>query len=440
MSDTSSGWTHDPRRPGARPGHRCPGRADLPDDVVPVPRHASTPPNLFALAEVGNIYTRIMNPTQAVFEARIAALEGAPDTAIGIPGALAVASGQAAETLGDPQPGRGRRPHRVVGRPLRRHLQPVPLHAARSWASRSRSSTTPTTSTRGGRGAAQHQGRSSARRIGNPKNDVFDIEGVADVAHEPGVPLIDRQHGAHAVADPPVRVGRRHRRALGHQVHRRPRHVDRRRASSTAARSTSAPATASRSSPSPTPATTACSLLAGARPRRLHHQGPRAAAARHRRADHAVQLVPVPAGPRDAEPAHGAPQRQRPGGRRVPARPRRGRGGRLRRPARRRRGTSGPRSTAAGAASARCRRSSSRAARRPASASSRRSSCTATWPTSATCAASRSTRRPRPTRQLTEEEQVATGVDPGLVRLSVGLESIDDILADLDAGFRAAKG
>jgi O-acetylhomoserine (thiol)-lyase len=41
--------------------------------------------------------------------------------------------------------------------------------------------------------------------------------------------------------------------------------------------------------------------------------------------------------------------------------------------------------------------------------------------------------------QLTEEEQRATGVTPGLVRLSVGLEGIDDILADLDAGFRAAK-
>ena len=42
--------------------------------------------------------------------------------------------------------------------------------------------------------------------------------------------------------------------------------------------------------------------------------------------------------------------------------------------------------------------------------------------------------------QLSEDEQAATGVYPGLVRLSVGLESIDDILADLDAGFRAAKG
>jgi len=41
--------------------------------------------------------------------------------------------------------------------------------------------------------------------------------------------------------------------------------------------------------------------------------------------------------------------------------------------------------------------------------------------------------------QLTESEQVATGVTGDLVRLSVGLETIDDILADLEAGFRAAK-
>jgi O-acetylhomoserine (thiol)-lyase len=41
--------------------------------------------------------------------------------------------------------------------------------------------------------------------------------------------------------------------------------------------------------------------------------------------------------------------------------------------------------------------------------------------------------------QLSEHEQAATGVTPGLVRLSVGLENITDILADLEAGFRAAK-
>ncbi|MCH1615640.1 MAG: bifunctional o-acetylhomoserine/o-acetylserine sulfhydrylase [Acidimicrobiales bacterium] len=56
--------------------------------------------NLFSLSEIGNIYSRIMNPTQGVFEARIAALEGATETAVGLPGALAVSSGQAAELLG----------------------------------------------------------------------------------------------------------------------------------------------------------------------------------------------------------------------------------------------------------------------------------------------------------------------------------------------------
>src|SRR4249920_3397596 len=51
--------------------------------------HAS---NLFALKELGNIYTRIMNPTTDVLEKRVAALEGGA-------AALATASGQAAETL-----------------------------------------------------------------------------------------------------------------------------------------------------------------------------------------------------------------------------------------------------------------------------------------------------------------------------------------------------
>src|SRR5512138_136697 len=48
--------------------------------------------NLFALKELGNIYTRIMNPTTDIFERRMAAVEGGT-------GALALASGQAAATL-----------------------------------------------------------------------------------------------------------------------------------------------------------------------------------------------------------------------------------------------------------------------------------------------------------------------------------------------------
>ncbi|MFD4198624.1 MULTISPECIES: bifunctional o-acetylhomoserine/o-acetylserine sulfhydrylase [Amycolatopsis] len=41
--------------------------------------------------------------------------------------------------------------------------------------------------------------------------------------------------------------------------------------------------------------------------------------------------------------------------------------------------------------------------------------------------------------QLTPEEQLASGVTPGLVRLAVGLEGLEDLKADLEAGFRAAK-
>src|SRR6478672_3600127 len=48
--------------------------------------------NLFGLAELGNIYTRIMNPTSAVLEERVASLEG------GVAG-LALSSGQAAQFL-----------------------------------------------------------------------------------------------------------------------------------------------------------------------------------------------------------------------------------------------------------------------------------------------------------------------------------------------------
>jgi O-acetylhomoserine (thiol)-lyase len=41
--------------------------------------------------------------------------------------------------------------------------------------------------------------------------------------------------------------------------------------------------------------------------------------------------------------------------------------------------------------------------------------------------------------QLTPEQQLTTGVTPGLVRLSVGLENIDDLIADLETGFAAAR-
>ena len=71
----------------------------------------------------------------------------------------------------------------------------------------------------------------------------------------------------------------------------------------------------------PDPAYHGVGLDRGRRPGGLHHPGPHGAAAQHRRRDHADELLAVPPGPRDAAPAHGAAQRERADGRRVPRRP-----------------------------------------------------------------------------------------------------------------------
>ena len=138
---------------------------------------------LFALEELGNIYTRIMNPTQAVVEDRIASLEG------GV-GALLVASGQSAETLAILTIAAGRRSHRVLAAALRRHLQPVPLHAAQARHHASASSRTRTTRIPGARRSSRTPRRLYGESISNPQLDVLDFEAVAAVAHEAGVPLI----------------------------------------------------------------------------------------------------------------------------------------------------------------------------------------------------------------------------------------------------------
>ena len=145
--------------------------------------------NLFALGEVGNIYTRIMNPTQGALEARLSALEGGCTTAIGIPGALVVSSGQAAETLailtlceaGD---------HVVASASLyggtynllhytlpKLGIEVTFLddpHDLDAWKSAIRDNTKVF----------------YGEVMPNPKNDVFDIEGVSAVGHEHGIPLM----------------------------------------------------------------------------------------------------------------------------------------------------------------------------------------------------------------------------------------------------------
>lgn len=136
---------------------------------------------LFGLQEFGNIYTRLMNPTTDVFEQRIAALEG------GV-AALATASGQAAETLailtiakaGD----------EVISTTslyggtynLFHHTLPklgINFHFV---------------------DGADYEGIEAAinektraiytETVGNPKLDVIDIEKLADIAHRNGLPLI----------------------------------------------------------------------------------------------------------------------------------------------------------------------------------------------------------------------------------------------------------
>ncbi|MFP3907991.1 MAG: bifunctional o-acetylhomoserine/o-acetylserine sulfhydrylase [Acidimicrobiales bacterium] len=146
--------------------------------------------NLFALAQPGNIYTRIMNPTQVVFETRMAALEGGiAETAAGVPGALAVSSGQSAETLtilnlaesgshvvssASLYGGTYNLFHYTLpkmGIEVSFIDDPDDLDA---WRAAVRDNT------------KVFYGES----IGNPRNDIFDLEGVSAIAHEHGIPLV----------------------------------------------------------------------------------------------------------------------------------------------------------------------------------------------------------------------------------------------------------
>ena len=137
--------------------------------------------NLFGLKQFGNIYTRIMNPTNDVFEKRIAAIEGGT-------GALAVSSGQAAETLailnitqvGDEivsadnlYGGTYQLFHYTLPR-LGRTVKFVDSHNPEAFKKAI------TEKTRG----------IYAETIGNPKLDIPDFEAIAKIAHEAGIPFI----------------------------------------------------------------------------------------------------------------------------------------------------------------------------------------------------------------------------------------------------------
>jgi O-acetylhomoserine (thiol)-lyase len=145
--------------------------------------------NLFALAEIGNIYTRIMNPTQAVFEGRIAALEGATETAIGIPGALAVSSGQAAETLAILNLAEAGS-HIVASAALYGGTYNL-LHYTLPKIGIETTFIDDPDDLDAWRAAVRPNTKAFyGETIGNPRNDVLDLEGVSGVAHDVGVPLI----------------------------------------------------------------------------------------------------------------------------------------------------------------------------------------------------------------------------------------------------------
>jgi O-acetylhomoserine (thiol)-lyase len=145
--------------------------------------------NLFGLAEVGNIYTRIMNPTQAVVEARVAALEGAPDTALGIPGALAVSSGQAAETLSILNLAEAGS-HIVSSAALYGGTYNLFHHTLPKLGIDATFIQDPDDLDEWRAAVRPNTKAFFGESIGNPRNDFLDIRGVADVAHEVGVPLI----------------------------------------------------------------------------------------------------------------------------------------------------------------------------------------------------------------------------------------------------------
>jgi O-acetylhomoserine (thiol)-lyase len=138
--------------------------------------------NLFALAEPGNIYTRIQNPTQAVVEERLAALEGGS-------GALLLASGQAASTfavLNIAQAG----DHIVSSASIYGGTYNLFKYTLAKLGIDVTFVVDQDDPDEWHRAVRPNTKLFFAETIGNPKVNVLDLRGVAAVAHENGVPLI----------------------------------------------------------------------------------------------------------------------------------------------------------------------------------------------------------------------------------------------------------
>ena len=146
--------------------------------VFDSPEHAA---NLFALKQFGNIYTRIMNPTQDAFERRVAALEG------GV-GALATSSGQAAETLailniagaGDEIVSSAS----LYGGTYNLFHYTLPKLGINVRFVDSRNPNNFRSAIN------EHTKAIFAETLGNPRLDTLDFQAVSDIAHENGIPVI----------------------------------------------------------------------------------------------------------------------------------------------------------------------------------------------------------------------------------------------------------
>jgi O-acetylhomoserine (thiol)-lyase len=152
-------------------------------------RDAQHAQNLFALAEIGNIYTRIMNPTQGVLEARLSSLEGGTATAVGLPGALAVSSGQSAEllailTLAEVGSHIVASPSLYGGTYNLFHYTLPKMGIEVTFVD------DPDNLDQWKAAARPNTKAFYGEVLANPRNNVLDIEGISKVAHEVGVPLI----------------------------------------------------------------------------------------------------------------------------------------------------------------------------------------------------------------------------------------------------------
>ncbi|HLU43766.1 MAG TPA: bifunctional o-acetylhomoserine/o-acetylserine sulfhydrylase [Natronosporangium sp.] len=185
MTDPSTNWSfetlqiHAGATPDPATGARATPIYQTTSYVFKNTEHAA---NLFNLSETGYIYTRINNPTQEVLESRIAALEG------GV-AAVALASGQAAETMAILTLARNG-DHIVSSASLYGGTYNLFRHTLPRFGIEVTFVEDPDDLDAWRAAVRPNTKAFFAESIGNPRNNVLDVRAVADVAHQAGVPLI----------------------------------------------------------------------------------------------------------------------------------------------------------------------------------------------------------------------------------------------------------